>query len=223
MRYIYNFIIAVMLLSSCSIRNSRQATGTMVGLQLGTIVGGAVGGVSSHSQYGHLMGTAIGAITGAAVGNAINQPEEQGAKQPSQNNTGNKDAKRDAGRAKIEQIVAQTSKNGNIIVRNVAFANSDGGRRLAAGGYAKLSFEIYNFGEHTVDVFPLLECSNSNIVFSEMTPVQKLLPKEGVSYSVSVHGSDVLDSGSCDILISLAVDNSEYFAVHKLKIITENK
>ncbi len=223
MKCIYNLIFILFLLSSCSIQNSRQASGTMVGLQLGTIVGGAVGGVSSHSQYGHLMGTAIGAITGAAVGNAINKPHEQATQQQTTTSSSNKKSKVEVNRVKIEQLVEQAANKMNVVLRNVNFKNSDGGVPLAADGYGKLSFDIYNYGDRTATIYPMVQCSSNDIIFSEMTPVQSLAPEEGVRYTLTVYGNSMLSDGSHDITIYLSVDNSEYLPVHKLKIITENR
>lgn len=223
MKRIYNLIFILLLLSSCSIQNSRQASGTMVGLQLGTIVGSAVGGVSSHSYSGQLMGTAIGAITGAAVGNVINKPHEQTAQQQAGTSPSKKESKVEANRVKIEQLVEQSSNKMDVTLRNVNFKNSDGAAVLQADGYGKLSFDIYNYGDMAVTVYPMVQCSSNDIIFSEMTPVQSLVPEEGVRYTLTVYGNSTLSDGSHDITIYLSVDNSEYVPVHKLKIITENR
>lgn len=219
-RYL-NLILLLLVITSCVTQTSQQTAGTMVGLQIGTIVGGAVGGVSSHSSDGHFLGTAIGAITGAALGNAINRPQRQETLSETPEEVSSKELKREENRKNIENIISESSRTINVIVDNVNLNKLSGNRRLLAGEYAHLSFDIYNRGNKSVNVYPLITSNCDNIEFSEMVAVEALLPGEGVRYTVTVYGNKLLKEGSADIIISLAVDGDEYNIMHKLKILTE--
>lgn len=221
MKRCLNFILFLFLLTSCATQTLQQATGTMVGMQLGTIVGGTVGGVSSHSLNGHFLGTAIGAITGAALGNAINRPREQVALSEEPKEVSSKELKREKNRKNIESLISESSRTIDVIVDNVNFNKLSGNRNLSAGEYARLSFDIYNRGSKSVNVYPMITTNCDNIEFSEMVAVEAQEPGEGVRYTVTVYGNESLKEGSADIIISLAVDGNEYNIMHKLKILTE--
>lgn len=218
------YLVISCFFCGCATTTSRQATGTMVGMQLGSVIGGAVGSMSSHSPRGHFFGTAVGAVTGAAIGNAMNAPKRQhnDVADAQGEYSSRKAAKQAARRAEIEHAVAAASQSSSVQVANVVFWGDAGGNRLTADGYARLSFDIINNGGSALRyIYPLVQCDNKRIEISSMTAIENLASGDGVRYTVTLHGDSRLKTGNATLAISLAVGDGDYCLMHKLRILTE--
>lgn len=212
------YMLSAVMLGGCMTSTSRQSSGTVVGMQLGTVLGTAVGGSVSRNYESRLWGTAIGALTGAAVGNVINAPENKQQSYSSDTKVSKKAKKSKAKRAQIEENIA--SKTSNLRIGNVVFQSETGDKTIAAGEYAKLTFDIVNAGNTVIaEVLPLVQCNDANVEFSEMTPIRNLASGEGIRYSVSLYLANSLKGKHESLNIYLSENGSDYRLVSKAIII----
>lgn len=210
------YLFSLLLFTACTIQNSRQASGTAIGMRLGSLVGGATGAITSDSHDGYLIGTAIGAVTGAIAGNKLNAPQQQ----ESNNNKKKKASNKQRQRTETERMLNEISHGRQATISDVMFQSENGSNRLGANEYAKLSFDIINSGNSTINIQPLVQCDNSRITISPMTNIEALSPNDGVRYTVTLQGGSRLKEGNAQITISLAIDGGTQQTVHKLRILT---
>lgn len=224
MKKMLGLLLPCLLLMGCVTQDSRQLSGTLVGMQLGSVVGRAVG-FAADDYGGSLAGAAIGAVAGAAVGNIINAPKSSEAAPqsvPVSTPDLTRKSKQQRRQQRIEQAIAEASVSGAVVcVDNVLFQGEGGSNTLRKGETAKLSFDIINTSDETIAlVEPLVECSNKNIEFSSMVAIENIAPGEGVRYTVSLTAPR-LRSGTAAIIIKLSVDKGAYKVMRIHKISTE--
>lgn len=192
---------------SCITQTSQQTTGTLIGMQLGSRIGGVLGFIASDDSRGTFTGSAIGAVAGAMIGNVINSPKDADDVATSTTQADSDD----------EQNYSLLDK---IEMRNIFLHTANGNETITANSESKLSFEIINRSNKKINIYPVVECSNSKIAISKIEPTEALLPNEGVRYTLTVRAGKRLRSGESDIDIYIAIDETPYYLIHKLKVKT---
>ena len=207
MRKIILLLLLMITTVSCITQTSQQATGTLIGMQLGSRIGGVLGFIASDDSRGTFTGSAIGAVAGAMIGNVINSPKDADDVATSTTQADSDD----------EQNYSLLDK---IEMRNIFLHTANGNETITANSESKLSLELINRSNKKINIYPIVECSNSKITISKTEPTEALLPNEGVRYTLTVRAGKRLRSGESDIDIYIAIDETPYYLIHKLKVKT---